>query len=330
MQPGYLAPLPMSGGQVPFSVPNVMLTPNAPNYLVVTVSDQSGYNESAPMSVPIIGAYGTGTMGPSLMISCPPTQSNICPGQTVVSISGSATVVPGMQGLLVRCWSASASAPSQKDTSNGGYAVQLAYYSAQHAACGSMPFTLSNIPLTANSPNYFVLTASDQYGNNESAPMQISGGMPLPVPPPAPVCAKPAAPMVRKPSEPRVVNDESFTIRGQAPANSIVQVWRADFECEKIYGLHALGAAQMTGSDTRFMITVRLEKCKENRFVVTATLGGVESDATPVPPIIHEEFRGAAVEEEIVIVEEEAERPEVRGKPGGRPSRRRNTEPTEE
>jgi len=317
VQVGYLQ-LTLTGVPMPFTLSNIALALNAANYFVVTVSDQYGNNESNPVAVPVI-TQGTAVVqgGYSATITSPTSPLTVYAPHTTASISGTAIGPAGTQGL-VRVWKASAAMPNQKDLSTG-YEVQVGYAQSITFLGGPTGFTIPSVPLATHTVNYFVVTVSDQYGNNES--------MPVPVQPITQTAHMAHALIVRKPSAPCLVEEESYTIRGKAAPDSLVQVWFADEECEKRPGGHALGAAQLTGSDTHYAITIPLPRNQENRFVVTAICGGVESPPVPVPTITHRGPQKEIAEETIVdeIVEEERIE-ESRVKPKSRAAGRRRAD----
>ncbi len=317
VQVGYLPPIPLMGVAAPYTFPAIPLAQNAANYFVVTVSDQYGNGESLPVPVPVI-TQGTAVVqgGYSATITSPATPLTVYPPLTTTAISGTATGPAGSQGL-VRIWKADPMNPYSKDFSTGSE-VQVG--SVLVTLTGyPVAFTIPNVPLQQNTTNYFVATGSDQYGNNES--------MPLPVQPITQTAQMAQVLVVRKPSAPRLVEEDSYTIRGQAAPNSLVQIWSSDEECEKRPGGHALGAAQLTGSETHYAITIPLTRNRENRFVVTAISGGVESAPVPVPTLTHRSPHEEMAEEVIVEeVTEEGRIEESRVKPRARAAGRRQAD----
>jgi len=311
VQTGYPQTVALTGAPTPFNLPAVPLVTNTVNYLVVTVSDPNGNYESLPVQVPAI-AQGTAAL-PSvtgftatLAVTTPSAPLTLYP-QTSVSIGGTVTGPAGTQAL-VRIWKASAANPYVKDLSSG-QEVQVMGGAATITLAGyAVPFTCSNVALQANTTNYFVATVSDQYGNYETVP--------VPVPPISQSMYTTEILTVRKPAGPVDTDKDSYTIRGQAAPGSLVQVWLADDEGEKRSGARSLGAAQLTGNETHYAITVSLTRRRQNRFVVTATSAGIESAPVVVPTLVHqgplEEF------DEEIIIEEKIEEERLKERRGRR------------
>src|SRR5262249_2900232 len=143
------------------------------------------------------------------------------------SISGMVTGATGSMAL-VRIWKSSAAAPTQKDLSTGNE-VQVGALPTIYMTGIATPFTFPSIPLTPNAANYFVLTVSDQYGNNESFPVRAPAIPQGPAPATGgaytATITPPAAPITIYP--PQTTASVSGAATGQAGSMALIRVWKS-------------------------------------------------------------------------------------------------------
>jgi hypothetical protein len=238
-QIGYGVSVPLTGSEVPFTIPNIPLSLNADNYFVVTMSDAAGSpaSESMPAQVPVIKQAATAGPAPvpmptpvlpvgSLSFTNPTAPTTVYAPQTSISISGMFNGgQPGTQ-VMLRLWKANPGLPNQKDMSSGAEApvgVPVTLY----VSGPSMPFTFQYVPLTLNAPNYFVASIADQYGTEipvyYPVPLVTQSQMP------APVLAITAPTPGTTVYAPQTTTTVSGTVSGGTPnTQGVVKIWKAN------------------------------------------------------------------------------------------------------
>jgi hypothetical protein len=226
VQVGQNVQVTLTGGSAPFTIPNVPLTPGAVNYLVATVADPYGNNESVPAQVgPITLSTQSATGIATVQVTSPAGPTTVSAPQSTITIAGTVTG-PTNTEVLVRLWQGNPLAPAQKYLSN--QTAVLVGNVLMMLGQGPIPFTLQNVPLAPGTTNYFVLTVADPFGNNESVPVQVGSITQSSQP-----SATTVALQVTTPPGPTTVNapQTTFTIGGSVsgPSGSqvLVRLWQS-------------------------------------------------------------------------------------------------------
>ena len=256
----------LAGGATSYSVPT-SLTQNAANNFLVTATAPP-LTESAAVDVPTI------------------TEDSMAPALPVVTSPASATTVNAITFTITGTAEADAFVGVYADANNDGAAdTPGTPLASQQLNGGATTFTIST-PLTQDAANNFVVTATDQAGNESSA---------ADVPTITEDSMAPAAPTVTSPAAPTTVNAANFSITGTAEAGALVRVF-LDANNDGVADTPGtpLAMQQLGAAATAFSISVSLTQDTANNFVVTATdaVGNVSS-AADVPTITEDSMAPA-------------------------------------
>ncbi len=237
----------------------VPLTQNAANHFVVTATT-SPAAESTPMVVPTITTDSIAPVLPSVT----------SPG-AAVSVNAATSTITGKAeaGSLVQIYA---------DTNNDGVIDDGdTVVGSEQLAADATSYSVA-VPLTQNSANHFLVTATDAAGNQSAAST---------VPTITADSTAPAAPAVGNPSAATSVNTGTYTLTGTAEAGSLVQVFADANDNGVVDGGEAVaGFLQLAPGQTSYSITVPLMANAANHFLVTDTdAAGNRSTPLVVPTI---------------------------------------------
>ena len=248
----------LAPGQTDYNV-IVPLDQNATNDFVVTATDAGG-NSSSPVDVPTITAD---SIAPALPIVTSPSAPATVNADNV-AIAGTAEA-----GSFVEVFVDS--------NQNGLIDVGDVVVGFQQLGTNETDFSIVT-PLTADSENHFLVTASDEAGNRSG---------PAVVPVVTEDSTAPASPVVTSPAGPVAVNTPIATIAGNAEAGSLVQVFD-DVNGNGMLdnGEPVVGAQQLATGETSYSIDVPLASDAANRFLVTSTDTAGNPSPTAVVPTI--------------------------------------------
>ncbi|WP_149111519.1 Ig-like domain-containing protein [Limnoglobus roseus] len=237
-----------------FSI-TVPLTPDAANNFLVTAT-LSPSAESSPTDVPTIIEDSTAPVTPTVSNPTVPLSVNAA----MFPIAGTAEA-----GSLVKVY---------RDVNNNGVIdAGDAVVGTQVAATGSYSIA---VPLTADTANDFLVTATDAAGNESVV---------ADVPTITEDSTAPIGPTVSDPTVPLSVNAATFPIAGTAEAGSLVKVYRDVNNNGVIDAGDAVVGTQVAATGS-YSIAVPLTADAANDFLVTATdAAGNESVVADVPTI---------------------------------------------
>ena len=241
-----------------FSIPTA-LTQDAANHFLVAATDAAG-NRSAPSIVPTVNDT---TALPALPIAGTPSAATTVNTGTY-TVTGTAEA-----GSLIKVYG--------DGNGNGTIDDGEVVVGFLQLAPGQTNYSIA-VPLTPNSANHFLVTATNAAGNQSP---------PLILPTITQDSTVPALPTVTSPTTAMAVNAGATTITGTAEANSLVRIYK-DFNGNGVIdiGDAVVGFEQLTGGATTYSITVPLAQNSANNFLATATdAGGNQSAPIAVPTV---------------------------------------------
>ncbi len=248
----------LTAGQTSYSIATT-LTPNAANNFLVAATYGTA-DRSAAVVVPTI------------------TNDSIPPATPIVTTPAAATTVNATTATVAGTAEADSLVRIYVDANHDGVVdAGDTVVGTEQLAGGATAYNL-DVPLAANAPNTFLVTAADAAGN-------VSG--PAVVPTITADSIAPAAPVITSPTAATTVGASTYTITGTAEAGSLVRLYDdANDDGTLETGEALVGTVQLAAGQTAFSFPVTLVVNQVNHFLATATDAAGNVSAVAVVPAI--------------------------------------------